>query len=250
MAAKKNTQKILLALFTPERAMAPVLTQAQLRPVVAEMTDSGFRSLLMYLEKQNRIYKQRVFSQNSYGLTNQGREELNALFPALQSKWLTWDRNWMLLTFLEAPKSDPHFRYLRSLLLKERALPLTRGVFIVPDTFTEETLRVCSTLYRGAVAIASVSEWQMGVDNPFINDYYDLTPLAEVYSSISKECGLLLEADGAKKGLIKRDNNLVSSVFDRFADALSSDVGLLSFYVPGVKPALKIQTVVQQILFL
>lgn len=250
MAAKKNTQKILLALFTPEQALAPVLTQEQLRPVVAEMTDSGFRSLLMYLEKQNRIYKQRVFSQNSYGLTSQGREELDSLFPALQSKWQSWDRSWMLLTFLEAPKSDPHFRYLRSILLKEQALALTRGVFIKPDTFTSETLRICQELYRGSVAIGSVQNWQMGVDNPLVSDYYDLSPLAEVYSSISKESSLLLSADVSKKGLIKKDKYFISSIFDRFADALGSDVGLLQFYVPGVAGAQQIQSQLQRVLFL
>lgn len=248
MAIKKNTQKLLLALYTPQPSWAPVLSQKQLRGVTAEMTDSGFRSLLLFMEGKDLIYKQQLFSQSRYGLTDHGRRELNSLFPSLNPSWSTWNGTWMALTFLEAPQRDLHFRYLRASLIKERALPLSRGIFIIPDSFSDELLRNCRELYRGAVAIFSVADWILGVDTPLVTDYYDLSPLAENYSSISKEADRLLVTIDSKKRSSNQSNLSISNVFDRFLASLKQDVGILNTYFPGVPGAIQLQQQLQRIL--
>ena len=250
MALKKNTQKLLLALYEPGKNAQPVLTQSQLRPVVAELTESGYRSLLVFLEKKKLLYSQRLFSQLSFGLTEQGGAEVEALFPALSPKWQDWRGEWSVLTFLEAPSGDSHFRYLRSLLIKQHALPISRGVFVMPGEFSESVLAICRQLYPDSVLICSVADWILGLDNPRIISYYDLLPLAESYSSISNQASSLLTTIDTKNRSINQSNLSIPTMYDRFVSSLSSDPGILAAYVPGVPGAPQLQHQLRKVLLL
>jgi len=250
MAVKKNTQKILLALYSNSQEPPVVTPVDRLAVVVPDLSPSGFRSLIMFLETKQLIYRQRVLSTVSVGITEEGRRVLTALFPALQTRWRQWQGNWMVLVFLKAPHSDPHFRYLRKLLLSEQSIVFTRGVYLAPDSFSPRIIHECQSLYSKSVSLFSVEKWLMGLDRPQVISYYDLTAKIESYSGISKEIDQLLIKHTYKKGLNNQLKNNISSLFDRLVDSLREDPGFSRFYFPGTPEVNKIISGLQQLLIL
>lgn len=231
---KKNAQKILLCLFSFSKNEQVLLSSQQLKLAVPEMTDGGFRSLLLFLQRKGYLGKESVSSQQLYSLTEQGRELLKAKFPALQSKWRQWDGQWSAMTFIKAPNSDPQFRYLRQLVVAEHALPLARGVYLAAGGFSQEVLGVCKSLYQDSVTVFSVCEWQFGMDRPIIVEHYDLASTASVYSSIGSSIDQLLEIFQSSKSRTDQQKMRISTTIDRLWEGLRGDPGFTSYYFPGL----------------
>ncbi|MDQ5951595.1 MAG: hypothetical protein QG639_876, partial [Patescibacteria group bacterium] len=212
---KKNAQKILLCLFSFSKSENIILNSRQLKVSVPDMTDGGYRSLLLFLQRKKYLTKENVGGAQYYGLTDLGREALRAKFPALNDKWQQWNGDWHAMTFIKAPKSDPQFRYLRQLLVAEHALPLARGVYLAAGGFSPLVLSTCQSLYQECVVIVSVGEWQFGLDRPIIVEYYDLASTASVYSSIGSSIDKLLEIFNNSKNRTDQQKMQVSTTIDR-----------------------------------
>jgi hypothetical protein len=159
-----------------------------------------------------------------------------------------WNGKWMMLVFLDATNADPHFRYLRSLLVQEQSLVLSRGVYLAAGTFSGRIMQVCESLYPTAVAIFSVDTWHRGVDRPLIVNYYDLTAKAEILSGISDNLVELLDRINQNKESTNQQKTAVSSIIDRFVESLRENPGFMSHYFPDVPGVMDIISKIQQVI--
>lgn len=231
---KKNAQKILLCLYSFSKNDLVLLKSSQLRLCVPDMTEGGFRSLLLFLERKDLLVRESLPGAQYFSLTDKGREALKAKFPALNPKWEQWQGQWYAMTFLKAPATDSQFRYLRQLLVADHALPLTRGVYLSAGNFSPQVLSTCSTLYQDSVVIFSVAAWEFGLDRPIIVKYYDLASVASVYSSIGNSIDQLLEIFNNSKTRTNQQKINIDTVIDRLWSGLKEDPGFTSYYFPGL----------------
>lgn len=238
---KKNTQKILLSLYTKQTEVKNRVKLENVKSLVADLSDGGFRSLIHVLKKQGSITTQRVLGITSVSITQHGTMLLEAEFPALLSKWEQWDGSWSCLVFMESPESDKQFRYLRKLLISQGALPISRGVYMSPGGFSEIVIKECQLSYSSNVLIFSVDKWKIAVESSFIIEKYGLLDLAETYSGLSNDVHRLLKTHDYKKGLMNGHKTTISLVYDRVIAILSEDPGFCTFYfneVDSVKSTL------------
>lgn len=227
---KKNTQKILIALYSSTEPLRKRLKVETLNLVTPDLTDGGRRSLLHVLKKNGLIHSERVLGSTSISISEYGANQLEAQFPALSSKWDQWQGNWDCLVFTQAPKGDKQFRYLRSLLVEEGSVAVSRGVYIAPFAFSQRVLNECKEMYRNSVLIFSVGEWKLAPIRTLIVEKYGLLDLVETYSGISKEVTRLLISIDTNNRLTDKDKTDINLVYDRLRDALSEDLGFCQYY--------------------
>lgn len=231
---KNNAQKILLCLYSFSKSDRVLVTPSKLKLAVPDMTDGGYRSLLLFLQRKELLIKESLPERQYFSLTDKGREALKSKFPALNPKWQTWQGEWHAMTFLRAPASDSQFRYLRQLLITDHAMPLTRGVYLAAGGFSSQIVDICSSLYQENVVIFSVKEWEFGLDRPIIVKYYDLASVASVYSSISNSLEELLEIFKKSKSTSNQQKMRISTTIDRLWSGLTEDPGFTTYYFPGL----------------
>ncbi len=232
---KKNTQKILLSLYSEIGTLKYRVPTSNLECVVPELSAGGFRSLLHVLKKQGVITSQRVLGVTTVSITQYGMTLLESEFPALSSKWDEWTGQWSCLVFMESPFFDKQFRYLRKLLLSEGALAISRGVYISPGGFSDVVIKECKASYFSSVLIFSVADWKIAADSSFIIEKYGLLDIAENYSGISSDVTRLLKNTLDKKGLTDRQKENIHLVYDRLIDILLEDPGFCTFYFREVE---------------
>lgn len=247
---RSNAQKILLALFPIQTDRQLMLSTAQLRRVVPDLTEGGFRSVLLYLQNKHWLYKEQAGRRSFLSITDAGQRALIAKFPALNPKWEQWQGEWQALVFLEAPKGDRQFRYLREQLKNEYALPLSRGVYLMAGEFSDKFIQESVTLYEQSVMIFSVGKVKLGELRPIVTSYYDLTSLAAVYSSISGTASQLLIKNNQQNELNDKQKVQLSSIIDRLVNCLTDDPGFINFYFPGLAGVRQLLPQVQQIIML
>lgn len=245
---KSNSHKLLLWLYS-ENIQQPMVTQYdQLRLIVPDVTTAGLRSLVRNLVKQHLVQTDFVAQHTYIQLTRHGLDRLKGEFPALGWHDRAWSGQWSCLVFLQAPDSDPGFRYLRTLLLGEQAVQLGRGVYLSPEKFSDKVMTTCRELYVGAVAVFTISEWQFGDERSEVVHNFSLSAVAEAYSGISSEVNQLLQYKQNQKSSDDAFKQLFSSVFDRFYLTLLSDNGLTSHYFPTITPPVQLLLRLQRLL--
>lgn len=227
---KKNTQKILLALYSEGGRRVNRVSLSILQGIVPDLTDGGYRSLLHVLKKQDLIQTQRVLGQTTVSITHHGTVAIEREFPALSQKWDEWDGGWDCLVFIEAPSFDKQFRFLRKLVLDEGAVSLSRGVYLSPGSFSDVVLKECNTSYHSNVIVFSVAEWKVATEFKLIVEKYGMLDLIESFSGISKDVDRLLKSHEDKKRLIDRYKNDICLVYDRACDILAEAPGFSTHY--------------------
>lgn len=232
---KKNTQKILLSLYSKVGSVKNRVKLENIKALVPELTDGGFRSLIHVLKKQGVISTQRILGVTSINLTQHGNIVLEAEFPALSTKWEQWDGSWSCLVFMESPQSDKQFRYLRKLLIAQGALSISRGVYMSPGGFSDVVLRECQTSYHSNVLIFSVGDWKIAAESSFIIEKYGLLDLVETYSGLSSDVDRLLKTTDGENRLMEGVKNDISLVYDRVTEVLLEDPGFCTFYFKEVE---------------
>lgn len=234
---KANTQRLLTWLYFTDEAVPVTASYQQIEQVLPAMSAGGRRSLIHYLTKKLLIRTERIAGQSLISLTSHGQSALEAYFPALDRQRQQWQGEWSVVIFKSGPKGDPHFRYLRQLLLDNHAFNVSRGVYLYPGTLPPQVIDDCQKIYIGAVLILSSQKWIFGDEQTTVNDNYSLLDLVEVYSGISTEINQLLTMKSNQKGLIEKSTQKIYSVFDRFFNILANDPGFLHHYYPHVPTA-------------
>lgn len=247
---KSNTQRILLALYSIDPTRQLMLSHCQLKLVVPGLTDGGYRSLLLYLEKKHWLHREHVGRKSFLSIADAGQRVLVAKFPALDPMWQEWKGEWQTIVFLDAPQGDPQFRYLRQQLQFENSLPLSRGVYLKANRFSEKLMQTIFTLYEQSVVIFSVGEMQVGEIRPIVTSYYDLSSLVSVYSSISGMTNQLLIKNKQQNALSDKQKEQISSIIDRLINCLTEDPGFINYYYPGIAGVKQLLPQIQQIIML
>jgi len=242
---KDNSKKILLFLYSCE-AEERWLTADQLRTVLPDLTDAGFKSLLFLLEKKQLLKVNKLEDDFSYALSSYAESLLEEKFPALLSKNDASLDGWSVILFLESPKTDKNFRYLRNFLTKNKAIALTRGVFLYPGSLAVNIKKELENSYRNAVAVMSLDKWLIGDEYTIIGQRAGLEDLFNLYSGISNQLDSLIIILNEKKDAKNQPKETLNSVFERFLEAVSVDSSLLQRYFPQLESAKNILKKIQK----
>lgn len=208
--------------------------------LLPEITPGGRRSLVAHLQSEQYLVVENVMGESSVRLTDHGLRTLEAEIPALSASLQRWDGVWAMLIFLTTPKADPRFRNLRKLLVEQGAGQLSRGVYLYPGEFPPPIQTLCQQLYRGNVVISSVNGWQFGDERSLMNELFLLSDAAEIYSGISSQTKELLGSNFSHSQLNHSPKVQLFTVFDRLANQLNHDLGLVNYYFPQVPKPLNL----------
>lgn len=233
---KENSRKILLFLYPSENE--PMwFTFQELQGLVPNLSRAGLQSALFLLDKKELLRIDKTQAEPKYSLSSYGKSYLEDLFPALCESNEKWQGDWSLLIFLEAPKTDKNFRYLRSYLTQNKAIALTRAVYLYPGLISEKLKTDLQHSYKNSVLVLKVSKWLFGDDFKVIGQKAQLNDLFELYSSISKELDRLISVKTIDKSFTQQEKNSFFSALSRFLSVLDSDPALLKLYFPQVESA-------------
>ena len=236
---KENSKKILLFLYPNENELV-WWSLDELHDLLPHLSLAGLQSALFLLDKKELLRIDKTQVKWRYSLSSHGRSYLEELFPALCESNEQWRGEWSLIIFLEAPKSDKNFRYLRSYLTQNKAIALTRAVYLYPGSLSEKIHADLQNSYKNAVLVMKVSKWLFGDDFKVIGQKAQLDDLFGLYSSISKELDRLISIRSNKKSFTQQEKTAFFSVLSRFLGVLEIDTALLRLYFPQVESARKL----------
>jgi len=242
---KDNAKKIMLLSYEPANLKPLSLTYEHLKLFLPHLTGSGLRSLIVALKRTGYLEVERVVDVTSIRLTNRGRQEVESNFPFLLNQAsgsggpstensVDAEIPWATLIFLQSPPGDLQFRYLRSLLVKYRAINLARGVYIYPFHFPSAVIDECSSRYSDAVVIGHLQKWLIGDDRQIAINHFHILDLIQSYSGISRDIDRLIERKKLFRELNNQEKKLLSSLFNRWYSNIQEDYGLIPFYFPHV----------------
>lgn len=244
---KENSRKILLFLYPSENE--PVwFSFKELQSLVPNLSRAGLQSALFLLDKKELLRIDKTQVEPKYSLSSYGKSYLEDLFPALYESNEKWQGDWSLLIFLEAPRTDKNFRYLRSYLTQNKAIALARAVYLYPGLISERIKTDLVRSYKNSVLVLKVSEWIFGDDFKVIGQKAQLNDLFELYSSISKELDRLISIRSNEKSFSQQEKNSFFSALSRFLSILDIDPALLRLYFPQVESARQLLNKLQKCL--
>lgn len=246
---KLTTKKLLTLLYTEKNKKPFNLPLEYVNHILPDLTVEGRRSLMYLLEKKNLTYTVKVNNQTWLASSDTANEAIRRLFPSLQTEN---DQQvvWNVCIFKTPPKGDPQFRYLRKKLLSTNAYSLSRGVYIWHGKTSTTLLHLFETMYLGSIVVLTVDQWLFGFDNPIVLDHFELKSTVDAYSSISRECDLLLSNFDVKKRLNGKNKLDIIKIYTRWFDSFSADSGLVGHYFPQVLSGLAILQKIQQLVSL
>lgn len=236
---KENSRKILLFLYPTENE--PVwFNFKELHGLVPNLSHAGLQSALFLLDKKDLLRIDRTQAEWQYSLSSYGKSYLEDLFPALCDSNEKWQGDWSLVIFLEAPSTDRNFRFLRSYLTQNKAIALTRAVYLYPGLINNKIQADLQRSYKNAVLVFKISKWLFGDDFKIIGQKAQLNDLFELYSSISKELDRLISIKSNEKEFTQQEKISFFSALSRFLGVLDTDPALLNLYFPQVESARKL----------
>lgn len=266
---KDKTQKLLVWLYQPALlAEKRLVGYDQLELLFPNYTPGGRRSLVYYLQQKHLLKTERQGRKSGFSLTTHGQEAVEELFPALSprfrgevaasgqpatgssrgSRKQSWQGQWQAVIFIDAPKGDQHFRYLREQLVAIQAVSLSRGVYLHPGPLPASLQAELRSLYVGAVQVLSIDQWQFGDEQATVEEHYNLSDVVEILSGLSSEIEELLTSKKEQNSLTNKNKQQVFSVFDRLFEVLKNDAGLSSYYYPQTLTAFELLMTLQTIL--
>lgn len=237
---KQSTQKLLVLLFSQTTQTNTLVGYDALEYLLPDLSEAGRRSLIAHLYREGLIRKERVEKQTLFGSTQHGNRLVTAQFPALSAQTHESFTTWSLLTFLQPPKGDPQFRYLRNLLLSKNALNLNRGVYLLSSDTAMALTKDLEVNYRRAVLVTQIGEWQFGDERSFILENLALMDLQTLYSGISNEIDGLLRSLRFDSDLNYSQKTHIFSVFDRLYSLIQKDSGVFHHYFPKSPTAIEL----------
>lgn len=235
---KDNAKKILLLLHTPDTQQPLSLTYDHLRLFLPRLTSSGLRSLVTVMRQQGYLEVERVLDQTYVRATPLGKQAVEREYVLLAAGSSAGNAGgngavgWATLVFLDAPPGDKQFRYLRSLLVKYRAISLTRGVYIYPFQFPPALVEECMARYAQSVVLGQLTNWVIGDDRGIAISHFQILDLVQTYSGISKEMQRLIDRKKLFRALNDQEKQQLYSLFDRMHASFQEDYGLIPIYFP------------------
>lgn len=246
MALKKNSVRILSWLFPGHEPRW--LATEDLPFLLPELSSGGQRSLVAFLIKENLLEKvpyELVRESKSSSIngkstqvlraTEYAKVALRAQFSSFRFFDEPWQGQWSVISFLDSPKSDLQFRYLRTRLLAHNAGQLRPGTYLYPGELPSELMHQLTQLYVGSVVVWQTKSWRFGDERHIVGSLFGLQDTAQSFSSISSQLLGLLVKDGAQKSLTKQQKSTLFMVFSRWVATMEESAGIYSWYFPQVK---------------
>ena len=211
---KINAQKMLVFLFSDESDSFAGNYQ-HLRYLFPDLSETGLRSVIYALKKEDLILVERSAKETSFILSPKGRVVLKKLFPVLGSQSSELGATSSCLVFGLAPSHDPHFRNLRQILLQRGFIPVNKGVYLSFQTIPSSVVELLTEKYFSAVYFFSIEKWL--IENQFLllQEKYQLYDIKESLSGISREIQALIENKYAFSQRNHQRNLKIFSVYDR-----------------------------------
>jgi hypothetical protein len=245
MALKKNSVTLLSWLYPG--AEPRWLAVDDIRYLLPDLSPGGQRSLVALLIKENLLEKVpfELILDSTTPLTGKSSQVLRATEyakVALRAQFSSfrffdepWQGQWSIISFLDSPKSDPQFRYLRTRLLAHSAGQLRAGTYLYPGELPAELMHQLTQLYVGSVVVWQTKNWRFGDERHIVGSLFGLQDTAQAFSSISSQLTGLLIKDNAKKGLTEQQKASLFMVFSRWVATMGECAGIYSWYYPQVK---------------
>lgn len=248
---RENTKRILTWLYPIEGEMRLVPIE-EVYELVEELTVAGRRSLVYHLVKEGlvdqEVGEKDVFNLNKEAgkarggtgkraggtylrLTKWGKSEIEREMAVLDQWWKEWSGGWQLVILGESPSHDLEFRQLRSELKTNKAVMITRGVYLYPNTVAkgwDNNLRKIFGKYLGSVWITAKTDFVFGDERNILFSKFDLNGLSKSYSGVSRELERLLRNKEAKKISIQSYKTELLQIFNRLFYIGESDLGFWS----------------------
>jgi hypothetical protein len=227
---KPNTKLALTVLWSPQpRWVEEELLQHVLAPggnpgAIAPMT--------AYWRKQGYLRVSELETRRYLQLTTLGKQAVERAWPCLRQDD-TQPQGWYILTFLQPPKGDRNFRYLRTQVLDQGAVMLSRGVYLLAEHQATAILTQINQHYSKNVVVLRVVEERVGDMFQVIDRIEGVSDLMTAYSGISKEIDQLLAKSSVFSLLTYQQKNHIASVFHRMYSLMQKDRGWGAFFRAG-----------------
>lgn len=245
---KISARKILIALYSPDMSSRSIIEYDVLAALVKPISRGGFRSIMKYLQDQHLVETTLVGRTGWARITNSGAKALERQIPALSPTRRDWDGRWCGVAFLEAPKADPHFRFLRQQLLDSGAFQLRRGVYLFPGELPASVEHECQQSYELSVSIFRIDSWLQGDPSRLLFTSDVSHSVINSSSGISKEVRQMLSKNVCWSSATDTQKQHICSVFNRIVSLLESDYGLAHTVFPQVKSSAQVLFDFQRIL--
>lgn len=238
---KNNSKKILLWLY-PIKTQNTVNTEPrlvnveQLKIILPDLKETSLRSLINLLISKQYINQLLVDGNKKVSITAIGMKALEEQIPALNSTKLS-NIYWWVINFLEPPKTDLAFRYLRRFLLNKKAIALNRGVYLFAQDLDSQTQNLLNRLYQGSVLVFKTDTFYYTDMVQVIGSKINLSDTISLLSGISKEISQLLMKIDQQKRLTNHQKKQLNSLFCRLFLLLEDSHNLVKKIYPQVKDA-------------
>lgn len=246
MALKKNSVTLLSWLYPGKEPRW--LSTEDLPYLLPDLSPGGQRSLVALLIKENLLEKvpfelisdsmdTRTKNKSCQVLraTEYAKAALRAQFSSFRFFDEPWQGQWSIVSFLDSPKSDPQFRYLRTRLLAHNAGQLRAGTYLHPGELPAELMHQLTQLYVGSVVVWQTKNWRFGDERHIVGSLFGLQDTAQSFSSVSSQLSGLLIKDNIKKSLTEQQKRNLFMVFSRWVATMEDCAGIYSWYYPQVK---------------
>lgn len=231
---RKTTHKILLCLYSPDKDNRIILKTSEMRQLLPSLSDGGYRSLMKSMADKRLIQTTLVGRESWCRITDLGRRALESQIWALSESRRHWDGQWEMVLFLQPPKNDQSFRYLRTLILETGGFQLGRGMYLFPGGVSPQVRSQCLDIYLLSVSVFRVSSWEVGDPSQVLLSSKKQSAVLDSYSGISSEISELLQKNVTVSSASGKQKNHLSSVLDRIVDSAQSDHGLSTHLFPQV----------------
>ncbi len=247
---KDNSKKILLWLYPIKNQngnnIVPRLVKIeQLKIILPDLKQTSLRSLINLLLNKQYINQLITDDCKQVSITNTGMKALEEEIPALNDFSLT--NHWRVINFLEPPKNDLAFRYLRRFLLNRKAIAINRGVYLFAQDLDIQTQNLLNSFYLGNVIVFKTDTFYYADIIQIIGHKTSLSDTISLLSGISKEINQLLIKIDQQKRLNDHQKKQINSLFCRLLNLLETDSSLLRKIYPQVKNAQDYLSMLQKI---
>jgi hypothetical protein len=240
MALKKNSLMLLSWLYPSQTSRW--ISIHDLKFLLPSLSSDGIRSLVGVLTKANLIEKvpldlidEGQSTQTVIRATSYATDAVSSQFSAFRFMHEAWKGQWSLICFIDSPKSDPQFRYLRNKLVAQKAGQIKSGLYAYPGELPPELFHQLTQLYVGSVAVWKTDSWRFGDERQIIGKIFGLNDEAQSFSSLSNQLTQLLNDLKYNNGLIEPVKKNLFMVFNRWVVTMEDSAGIYSWYFPQVK---------------
>lgn len=211
---KKTTRQILFSLYSlDEKKTTFFKSYEYLASLFPELSPGGLRSTMKKLCDDGWVQKTMTGNRTFFQLTQAGKYQVLDLYPFLRLSKRRSVQSLHLVIATKPPSHDPQFLHLRTLLAKQHALKVTRGVYVLLQSPEENLLNTLIQRYTTSVFIVEIKDIVLGELQYMDASISSKIALKSALSGASREIHKLLNLYSSEKGLNSKVKDIFCSCF-------------------------------------